>query len=92
MRARFDLGRTVAAAWLISMVGVTVLIGPSLGWRGWMWLGAHNVLCVVGSVHELWRKRTPQARATPEDDGRVTGSDSNKTGRDPDPPTSIVEG
>lgn len=79
MRARFDLGRMVAAAWLIAMVGVTLSIGPSLGWRGWMWLGAHNVLCVIGSVHELWRKR-------------VTGSDSNKTGRDPDSATSIVEG
>jgi hypothetical protein len=78
MRAPFDLGRAIAAAWLIAALGVTVAIGPSLGWRGWMWLGAHDVLCVVGAGHELWRKR-------------VTRSDSNKTSRDPDPPSHIVE-
>ena len=56
-RARFVLARALAAGWLIASVGVTLLIGPELGLRGWMWLGLQDVLCVVGCVHELWTKR-----------------------------------
>ncbi|MDP2307528.1 MAG: hypothetical protein Q8P18_15990 [Pseudomonadota bacterium] len=54
---RFDLGRAVAVAWIVVAVGVTVTIGPHLGWRGWMWLGVHHALCAIGAGHELWRKR-----------------------------------
>lgn len=43
--------------WLLVAAGLTLLIGPRLGWRGWMWLGAHDVLCLIGASHELWRKR-----------------------------------
>jgi hypothetical protein len=57
MKKRFDLGRAVAAAWIIVTVGITVLVGPKLGWRGWMWLGMNDVACLVGATHELWRKR-----------------------------------
>jgi hypothetical protein len=56
-RTRFDLGRAVASAWILIAVGLTVTIGPQLGWRGWMWLGAHDLLCAVGAGHELWKKR-----------------------------------
>jgi hypothetical protein len=55
--SRLDPGRTVAITWIVVAIGLTVLIGPELGWRGWMWLGAHNALCAVGAGHELWRKR-----------------------------------
>ncbi|MES2644917.1 MAG: hypothetical protein V4850_35855 [Myxococcota bacterium] len=54
---RFDLGRAVAVTWIIVALGLTITIGPQLGLRGWMWLGAHHVLCAVGAGHELWRKR-----------------------------------
>lgn len=56
MNRRVDIGRTVAYAWILASVGVTVLIGPSLGLRGWMWLGLNDVLCLLGAGHELWRK------------------------------------
>ena len=61
--ARFDLGRMVAIAWIVVAVGLTITIGPMLGWRGWMWLGAHDLLCAVGAGHELWRKRAVTGRA-----------------------------
>lgn len=57
MKRRVDIGRTVALAWIVVAVGVTVAIGPSLGLRGWLWLGLHHVLCAAGAGHELWRKR-----------------------------------
>jgi len=54
---RVDLGAVVAMAWLLIAVGVTAVIGPRLGLRGWAWLGLHHVLCVAGATHELWRAR-----------------------------------
>lgn len=54
---RVNLGRTVAVTWIVVAVGLTVLVGPKLGWRGWMWLGGHDLLCAIGAGHELWRKR-----------------------------------
>ena len=56
--ARFDLGRTFALTWLVAAIGVTVVIGPRLGMRGMAWLALHNLVCMVGAGHELWRKRT----------------------------------
>jgi hypothetical protein len=56
---RPDIGRTFALAWLVAAIGVTAVIGPSLGLRGMAWLGVHNLLCLVGAGHELWRKRAP---------------------------------
>jgi len=55
-----DLGTVAALTWLSVAVGLTVLIGPHLGLRGWAWLGLHHLLCVVGSSHELWRARKRQ--------------------------------
>lgn len=46
--------KVLAAAWLLTGAGLAVLIGPSLGWRGWMWLGTHELLCIVGAGWELW--------------------------------------
>lgn len=57
MIRRPDIGRTVALVWIVVALGLTVLIGPKLGLRGWAWLGLHNLLCVLGAGHELWRKR-----------------------------------
>jgi len=52
-----DLGRVIAIAWILVAIGLTLVIGPELGWRGWIWLGIHHLLCAVGTSHELWRKR-----------------------------------
>ena len=54
-RQRADGGVIVALAWLFVAVGVTVVFGAKLGLRGWIWLGLHHVVCVVGVTHELWR-------------------------------------
>ncbi len=55
-----DVGVIIALVWLMVAVAVTVLYGPQLGLRGWLWLGFHHVLCVLGATHELsraWRRR-----------------------------------
>jgi hypothetical protein len=63
-RLSVDIGLVVALSWLGVAVGVSVVLGPQLGMRGWLWLGAHHLLCVVGCGHELWRawqRRQPPA-------------------------------
>ncbi len=55
-----DLGVIVAFAWLFTAIGITVLIGPDLGLRGWGWLLGHHLLCAAGCAHELrrgWKRR-----------------------------------
>lgn len=54
-RRRVDVGFVVAVAWLSVAVVGTVLWGRALGIRGWLWVGLHHVLCVVGCTHELRR-------------------------------------
>lgn len=56
----FDVGLVGAISWLLLAVGVTLVWGPVLGLRGWIWLLAHHFLCVLGCTHELrraWRRR-----------------------------------
>lgn len=55
---RLQIGRIVALTWVVIAIGVTLMIGPSLGWRGWGWLLAHHLLCAVGASHELLRSRS----------------------------------
>ena len=49
--------KVLAAAWLLTAAGLGVLVGPSLGWRGWIWLGTHQLLCLTGAGWELWGDR-----------------------------------
>lgn len=71
-RRELDLGTVVALSWAFIAVGMTALIGPQLGLRGWAWLGIHDALCVLGVTHELWRgwkrhkARQAAAAAKPE--------------------------
>ena len=60
---RFDLGRTLALAWIATAVGLTVVLGPRLGLRGWAWLLVHHLACAVGAGHELVRARRRQRQA-----------------------------
>lgn len=57
MARRVDIGRTVALAWIVVSLGLTIAVGPHLGLRGWLWLGLNDLLCAAGAGHELWRKR-----------------------------------
>ncbi len=64
--ARVDVGLVVALAWPLAAIGLTVALGPSLGLRGWLWLGAHHALCAVGCAHELrraWARRAARSAA-----------------------------
>ena len=54
-RRRADLGVVIALSWLGVALGATLVFGPRLGMRGWLWLGLHHLLCGVGVSHELWR-------------------------------------
>ena len=63
-RSRIDLGTVIALAWLFAAIGLTVVFGPTLGARGWLWLGAHHALCLAGVSHELWRANR-RAKAPP---------------------------
>ncbi|MCB9743740.1 MAG: hypothetical protein H6741_15005 [Alphaproteobacteria bacterium] len=59
-RRPMDPGVIVAIAWLGVALGLTLVLGPRLGLRGWLWLGLHHALCLVGCAHELvrgWRRR-----------------------------------
>ncbi|MEL6348860.1 MAG: hypothetical protein AAFV53_37495 [Myxococcota bacterium] len=57
-----DIGALLAVTWLLTAVGLTVLLGPTLGARGWLWLGVHHLLCAVGVTHELIRSRNRRKR------------------------------
>lgn len=52
---RLDGGVIVALVWAIVAVAMTVLIGPQLGLRGWVWMGLHHALCLAGVTHEMRR-------------------------------------
>jgi hypothetical protein len=54
-RRRVDIGAVVALVWLLTAIGLTALLAPHLGVRGWLWVGLHDVVCVAGCVHELRR-------------------------------------
>lgn len=56
-RRRVDPGTVIALAWATTALGLTVMFGPMLGLRGWLWLGVHHLLCAVGVTHELLRAR-----------------------------------
>lgn len=56
-RRKLDAGAVIALTWAFVAVGVTVVFGPMLGLRGWLWLGLHHLLCAVGVTHELIRAR-----------------------------------
>lgn len=65
-RTRVDIGSVVALAWLLTATGLTVLLAPQLGVRGWLWVGLHDVLCVAGCAHELRRATLRRRRALGE--------------------------
>jgi hypothetical protein len=52
---------TLAIAWLLSALVLTVLLPPKLGLRGLFWLWIHNGLCLLGAGHELWRAKRRKA-------------------------------
>lgn len=56
-KRRVDAGTVIALAWAVVAVLVTLLFGPMLGARGWLWLGLHDLLCAAGVTHELIRAR-----------------------------------
>lgn len=53
------LPKVIAVAWIVVAIGLTVLVAPQLGWRGWMWMGVHHALCAFGVTWELWVRAEP---------------------------------
>lgn len=59
-RRRPRFVKVLAAGWLFGAVGIVVLVGGSLGWRGWIWLTIHSIFSLAGAGWELWfRVDTP---------------------------------
>jgi len=52
-RPRIRLGPTIALAWILSALGMTVALAPLMGLRGWMWLFVHHLVCGIGAGWEL---------------------------------------
>jgi hypothetical protein len=44
-------------AWVLVACGVTVLVGPELGLRGWAWLCLHHVLMLGTLAAQAWQSR-----------------------------------
>lgn len=55
--ARVRMPKVIALGWILAAVGTTLVLGPKLGLRGWMWLGAHHLLCAIGAGWELFVRR-----------------------------------
>jgi hypothetical protein len=49
--------RILGLAWVLVAVGVTVLLGPQLGLRGWAWLFLHHVLMIGTLAAQAWQSR-----------------------------------
>lgn len=54
-RSRVDVLAVLALVWLLTAIGLTALLAPHLGVRGWLWVGLHDLVCVAGCAHELRR-------------------------------------
>ena len=60
--------KVLAAGWLMGAAGLTVLVAPLIGWRGWLWLGIFDLLSLLGAGWELWLApaSTGEAQSYPE--------------------------
>lgn len=61
MKTPLDFMAILAVAWIITSLLVTLLLWNHLGARGWIWLGIHHVLCLIGCSHEYFRYQKRQA-------------------------------
>lgn len=60
MAVRVRPAKVLAAGWLLGALGLAVLVGPELGWRGWMWLGGFLLLSLFGAGWELYVRQDPR--------------------------------
>lgn len=60
MASSFRPVKVLAAGWLFGALGLTVLVAPQLGWRGWLWLGLFDALSAFGAGWELWVRKAPK--------------------------------
>lgn len=63
MRARVRPAKVLALGWGLGALALTLLIGPELGWRGWFWLGLHDLLVAIGVGWELVVRRDDRSAA-----------------------------
>lgn len=58
----------VAVTWLLIVIGGTLVFGPYLGLRGWIWLGLHDLLCLVGvswEARQAWKRYQIRLESAP---------------------------
>lgn len=49
--------RILGVAWVLVAIGMTALMGPHLGLRGWAWLCLHHVLMVATLLAQAHQSR-----------------------------------
>ena len=54
-RSTIDIFAVIAISWLIIAIILTIFSFGKLGARGWLWLGIHNIFCIIGVSHEWFR-------------------------------------
>ena len=57
-----DIQAILAVTWLLVAIAITLLLGPNLGGRGWLWLSIHHTFCIVGCGTEYVRYQRRQER------------------------------
>lgn len=57
--AQVRLVKVVALGWVLGAVALTLTLAPQLGYRGWMWLAAFDLLCALGAGWELLVRGEP---------------------------------
>lgn len=53
--------RVLALSWVVVAIGVTVMLAPILGLRGWVWLGLHHLVMVVTITLQVLLHRRKRA-------------------------------
>lgn len=60
MKASFDFMAILAVTWILISITITILLWSHLGARGWIWLGIHHTVCIIGCSHEYFRYQKRQ--------------------------------
>jgi hypothetical protein len=50
--------RILGFSWILVAIGMTAIMGPHLGLRGWGWLLLHHTLMVSTLAAQFWGKRS----------------------------------
>lgn len=57
-----DIQAIVAVTWVLVALAITIILGPKLGGRGWLWMSIHHIFCAIGCSTEYFRYQRRQER------------------------------